>query len=322
VRRTRLSIFLSAALLDAAMGDPEWLPHPVRAIGWATEFLESTLRPRLRGRADEIIAGAALTLTVVAGSIFLSREGVAFVQKRNARAGFALEAILAASCVALRNLLEEASATVRLLESGKIEKARLQLARIVGRDTSELSSPEMSRAVIETLAESLSDGVIAPLLYLALGGVPLAMGYKAVNTLDSMIGHRSERYLYFGRAAARLDDVANFVPSRLSALMISLASAILPGASAPRALQTWLGDGGKHASPNAGQPEAAMAGALGVRLGGANIYDGEVVESPVMGKLGGPASVAHARRALRVTAVAGLMAAGLFAWFLRRGARA
>lgn len=320
--RTRFSIFLSAALLDAAMGDPEWLPHPVRAIGWTIELLESRLRPRLRGHADEFIAGAALTCAVVAGSSLLSREGLVFVRKRHAGAGLALEVMLAASCVALHNLLEEAITTVRLLESGKIAEARLQLARIVGRDTAELSPGEMSRAVIETLAESLSDGVIAPLFYLALGGVPLAMGYKAVNTLDSMIGHRSERYLYFGRAAARLDDVANFLPSRLSALMISLASAILPGASAPRALQTWLGDGGKHASPNAGQPEAAMAGALGVRLGGANTYDGEVVESPVMGERGRPATVAHARRALRVTAVAGIMAAGLFVWFLRRGERA
>jgi adenosylcobinamide-phosphate synthase len=304
------------------MGDPEWLPHPVRAMGCAVDRLESALRPLTRGPVAEFLAGSALTLTVVAGSIVLSHEGLRLVRRRKAGVGVALEAMLAASCLALRNLLDEAGGTVRLLESDEFPAARLQLARIVGRDTAELDSSEMSRAVIETLAESLSDGVVAPMFYLAVGGVPLALGYKAVNTLDSMIGHRSERYLYFGRAAARLDDVANFLPSRLSALLISLASGLLPRANAPKALRTWIVDGGKHASPNAGQPEAAMAGALGVRLGGSNTYDGEVVESPAMGAGGRPASVGDARRALRVTAVAGILAAGLLTWILCGGERA
>jgi adenosylcobinamide-phosphate synthase len=320
--RSRSLALASAALIDAAIGDPEWLPHPVRVMGFAADFLESKLRPRVRGRGTEFIAGSALTLIVVAGSIILSREGLRFVRKRNAQAGFALEVMLGASCLALRNLLDEAGAVVRLLESGRIPEARLQLARIVGRDTAELDSSEISRAVIETLAESVSDGVVAPMFYLAMGGVPLAMGYKAVNTLDSMIGHRCERYLYFGRAAARLDDVANFLPSRLSALMTSLASTVLPGASGPRALQMWFADGGKHASPNAGQPEAAMAGALGVRLGGSNTYDGEVVQYPVIGEGGRAATVADARRAVRITAIAGVVAAGLFVWLLRRAERA
>ena len=151
------------------------------------------------------------------------------------------------------------------------------MARIVGRDTRHLDADEISRAVVETVAESCSDGVIAPLFYMAIGGVPLAMAYKTINTLDSMIGHADERYFYFGKVAARLDDAVNFLPSRLTALGITATAAIVAGASSATALDTWLRDGMKHKSPNAGQPESAMAGALQVRLGGENSYKGEPV---------------------------------------------
>jgi len=195
----------------------------------------------------------------------------------------AAEVWLASTCLSTRNLLDEAAEVMRALESGDLPRARLRVARIVGRDTDELGEEEICRALVETLAESLSDGIIAPLVYLAIGGVPLAMAYKAINTLDSMIGHKDETYLYFGSVAARVDDVANFIPARIAALLLCGSAIFIPQASAVRAVQVSLRDGGKHASPNAGQVEASMAGLLGVRLGGANRYNGEVIESPHLG---------------------------------------
>ena len=176
--------------------------------------------------------------------------------------------------LATRSLLNEALAVGRCLANGDLESARVQVARIVGRDTMNLDDSEVTRATIETLAESASDGIVAPMLYLAIGGVPAALSYKAINTLDSMIGHRDKRYEFFGKVAARLDDVANFIPARLTALLIVLASWTLR-LDWRAAWRIRLLDGWKHESPNAGQSEAAMAGALGVRLGGTNFYQGE-----------------------------------------------
>jgi adenosylcobinamide-phosphate synthase len=192
-----------------------------------------------------------------------------------------------------------------VLRATDLDAARLRLSRIVGRDTQNLPESEVYRALIETLAESACDGIVAPLFYMAIGGVPLAMAYKAVNTLDSMIGHADERYFYFGKAAARLDDFANFLPSRLTALLISIAA----GRDARSAWLTWRRDGSKHKSPNAGQPESAMAGALQVRLGGTNTYGGEVVESPLLGAEFPPPTRRHAQRALRMVTVVSLLAA-------------
>ena len=178
-----------------------------------------------------------------------------------------------------------------------------RLARIVGRDTQALSETEIHRAVIETLAESACDGIVAPVFYMAIGGVPLAMAYKAVNTLDSMIGHADQRYFYFGKSAARLDDVANYLPSRLTALAIATV------AGSASALRTWWRDGGKHKSPNAGQPESAMAGALRVRLGGENTYAGERIASPLLGAEFEQPKLHHAKRALRLVVAVSLLSA-------------
>ena len=163
--------------------------------------------------------------------------------------------------------------------------------------------------MIETLAESSCDGIVAPLFYLALGGVPLAMAFKTASTLDSMIGHTSERYLYFGRAAARLDDLANYIPARLTALALCAAAALTRGpAQSDAAARLWLRDGDRHKSPNAGQPEAAMAGALGVQLGGASTYGGEVVASPVLGGEYPRPGTRHVGQALQLTVVVSLLA--------------
>jgi adenosylcobinamide-phosphate synthase len=193
-----------------------------------------------------------------------------------------VEVVLAATALATRSLISEARAVLTAVRSGAIDVARNRLSRIVGRDTRSLDCREICRAVIETVAENTSDGIVAPLLYLAIGGVPTAMAYKAVNTLDSMIGHSGPPYEWFGKVSARLDDVANFVPSRVTAALMAFAS-VVAGGHPWQALRIWRRDGRRHRSPNAGQVEASMAGALGVRLGGSSFYDGVEIRRPFIG---------------------------------------
>jgi adenosylcobinamide-phosphate synthase len=287
-----------AYALDVLFGDPEWLPHPVRWFGAMIREGERWLRRAGQGPGEEILAGAALTGSVVT---------VAWAMGRPRNAGWQI--LLASTALATRCLLDEASAVVRALEADDLDLARQRLARIVGRDTDHLNESEIARAVIETLAESACDGIVAPLFWRAAGGVSCAMAYKAVNTLDSMIGHWELEYRYFGRVAARLDDAANFIPARLTALGI-VAAAKVQGLDARGAREVWLLDGDRHASPNAGQCEAAMAGALGVRLGGKNSYEGKVHDAPHLHAEGRPASVRDARVALSVVAVVSALAFG------------
>jgi adenosylcobinamide-phosphate synthase len=301
-----LNTLAVAYVLDWIAGDPEWLPHPVRLIGRCTQLSEPLLRWPGQSPLQEAIAGAALTAGVVGASYLASAKAIAWAQRIGCGKG--AEILLGWTCLASRNLIDESLAVIRALEQPEL--ARQRLARIVGRDTQALSDTEVHRALIETLAESACDGIVAPLLYLASGGVPLAMAYKAVNTLDSMIGHADERYLYFGKAAARLDDAANYFPARLTAFAIMLAAGLDQKTSSRSALHTWYRDRGKHKSPNAGQPESAMAGALRVRLGGENTYHGERLAAPLLGAEFEPPKDHHPMRALRlVTAVSLLTAA-------------
>ena len=288
----------AAYLLDLAWGDPEWFPHPVRWFGLLTRIGERWLRPFTRGPASELVAGAVLTGSVVS-------TGWAMGRPKNT----AWQVLLAWNALATRSLLCEAGAVLGALEAGDLNLARRRLARIVGRDTALLDACEVSRAVIETLAESACDGIVAPLFWLAAGGVPAAMCYKAINTLDSMIGHPEPPYRYFGRAAARIDDAANFVPARLTALGI-VAAAKLLSLDQRRACRIWWRDGNNHTSPNAGQSEAAMAGALGVRLGGGCTYDGLFHDAPLLNAEGSSPSVRHARKALSVVAIVSGLAFG------------
>jgi len=252
--------------------------------------------------AVELAVGGVLTFSLVAAAYKGTAKAITWMRRRGRSLGFVTETLLAWTCLASRSLHDEASIVVASLEAGDIVLARHRLARIVGRDTQHLDSHEINRAVIETLAESCSDGVIAPLFYMAIGGVPFAMAYKTINTLDSMIGHADERYFYFGKVAARLDDVVNFLPSRLTALGITATAAIVRGTSSATALDTWLDDGMKHKSPNAGQPESAMSGALQVRLGGKNFYKGELAAAPLIGERFSRPSAQQAKRAIRIVA--------------------
>lgn len=312
------SHLLAASALDWALGDPQCLPHPVRLMGKAISAGERLLYNGVNSPARNFAAGAALTSAVVAISYAGTRHLLRVVSRLHPASGSMAEIYLASTCLASRNLLDETSAAIHAMDAGDLPLARKRLARIVGRDTERLGCPEISRAVIETLAESTCDGVVAPIFYLTIGGVPLAMAFKAVSTLDSMIGNTSERYLYFGRFAARLDDFANLLPARLAALAIIAASSILPRASVGDSVQTWLQDGARHKSPNAGQPEAAMAGALRVRLGGANTYGGEFVPAPHLGAHFPPPSNRDARLALRIMVSAAITATLAALLLLRR----
>lgn len=298
--------FAAAYALDWVAGDPQGMPHPVRAIGAAiergSEFLID-LRDR-RMPAESLLYGGALTAAVVGGTWLAARIVCG--------AGAAAEVMLGWTALATRSLLDESRAVIEAVECGDLPEARRRLARIVGRDTECLDEGEILRAVIETAAEGLCDGVVAPLFYLALGGVPLAYAYKAVNTLDSMIGHPEPPYTYFGRPAARLDDAVNWIPARIAALAIVVSS----GNSAS-AWRVFREDGGKHPSPNAGQTEAAMAGALEVELGGMNYYGGEPSPKPRLGAGGRRPSTVDARRALRITGVASIAVFGAAWLFLR-----
>ncbi len=290
--------FALAYGLDLLAGDPEWFPHPVRGFGYLTRVGEGCLRPLCSGPGSELLAGAALTGSVVSIGWALGRPKNAMWQ-----------VLLAWTALATRSLLDEARAVIRALEADDLDLAQTRLKRIVGRDTGFLDEAEICRAVIETLAESACDGIVAPLFWLAAGGVSCAMAYKAVNTLDSMIGHREPPYRYFGRVAARLDDAANFIPARLTALGM-VAAAKLLGSDGGRARQIWLRDGNRHASPNAGQSEAAMAGALGVRLGGASSYDGQAHQAPLLHAEGRAPSVRDAKAALSLVAMVSGLAFG------------
>ena len=295
-----------AYAMDLIAGDPEWLPHPVRAMGRMIAAGESVARPGRHSPARDLLHGAVVTALVVGGTAAVAVVALRAAREIHPGVAWITEALLTWTVLATGSLLTEAVRVIRAVERSDIPDARMRLARIVGRDTATLSESEIARAVIETLAESTCDGIVAPLCYLVIGGVPAALAYKAVNTLDSMIGHREAPYTYFGRVAARLDDVANFIPARLAALAIAIAAACT-GKSVAGALRIWRRDRANHDSPNAGHPEAAMAGALRVRLGGTNYYDGSAVTKPLLGAEHTAPATRDARAACRIVTAASLL---------------
>ncbi len=282
------SELLLAASIDAVAGDPRWLPHPVRGMGAVIAWSDRYVRKICRNPYALRTGGLLLALGLPTSVFFLTREIVALADHVFWWLGSLMSVGFAWTTLAGRDLWNHVYAVSGQLGQGNLTGARHAVSQIVGRDTDQLSEEEVVRASIETVAESTSDGMIAPLFYLMVGGAPLALAYKAVNTLDSMIGHKDERYVDFGWASARLDDVVNWIPARLSAVLILLAAGLVMG-NGDRVGAGWrvlCRDGGKHPSPNSGQPEAAMAGSLGVQLGGVNYYEGVPDERPVIGVAG------------------------------------
>jgi adenosylcobinamide-phosphate synthase len=301
---------IAAALaLDLLAGDPSWMPHPVRFIGRAVTVGEARLRAG-EPRAD-LWRGALLVSAIVILTALGAWMAIAIASGVSVWLGLAAAVVIAWTTLALNGLDRAAGEVERALGSGRDDLARAAMPALVGRDPATLDRDAMVRATVESVAENCSDGVLAPLCFLFLGGPVLAFVYKAINTLDSMIGYRDTRYLYFGRAAARLDDAANFVPARVTALC--LAAAALTRRRGGAALRACRADAHKHASPNAGFPEAAMAGALGIELGGDAIYAGEIEHRAILGQAQRAASVADIAAARRLMRIATAIGFGLLA---------
>ncbi|MFZ5596921.1 MAG: adenosylcobinamide-phosphate synthase CbiB [Bacillota bacterium] len=260
-----------ACLTDLVLGDPPRLPHPVVAIGKMISLLEGVTYTR--GKYCAMAAGAFMAMVVVGTTYLVSAAGLYLLAGVSPWLAAAAQVWLISTTLAARGLASAAGDVLRPLMAGDLGLAREMVGRIVGRDTSAMNTRDVVRASVETVAENTIDGIIAPLFYALVGGAPLALAYKAVNTLDSMVGYRNDRYMYFGRFSARLDDVANYIPARIGGLLL-LAAAWITGRRAGDALRAVLRDAGGHPSPNSGIPEAAVAGALGVRLGGLNFYGG------------------------------------------------
>lgn len=272
--------FFAGFLLDLLLGDPYWLPHPIRLMG----RLIGALEKKLNKEEKRIIKGLVLVLAVLFFTAVITFILLAASYKLHPFVGCAVESVMTYQILATKCLKKESMKVYERLEEGTLEEARYAVSMIVGRDTENLDEAGVVKAAIETVAENTSDGVIAPMLYLALGGPVLGFIYKAINTMDSMIGYKNERYLYFGRAAARLDDIVNYLPSRISAYFMILA-AFLAGRdfSGRKAGRIYRRDRRNHASPNSAQTEAVCAGALGVRLAGDASYFGKVVKKPWIG---------------------------------------
>ena len=314
----RAALFLSAAaliclLLDALFGDPAAIPHPVVLIGRCIGALERALRSLFpKTERGERAGGTILAILIAAGTFGISGAAVYLAWRIHPALFISLELFWGWQCLAMRGLARESGKVQRALQSGTIGEARKAVSRIVGRDTQQLDGAGVARAAVETVAENFSDGVIAPMLYFVIGGAPFSLCYKAVNTMDSMIGYKNDKYLYFGRAAAKLDDAANLIPSRIAALFLIMAAAFC-GESPVRAREIWRRDRRKHESPNSAQTEAAMAGALGVQLGGAASYFGTVHEKPTIGdpdRAIVPADIARANRMMCTASVLGAVVLG------------
>ena len=299
---------LGGFVLDAVFGDPAWLPHPVVLMGKCISKLEKTLRARFpKTQQGELLAGAVLAFCLPVGTFLITSAVCLLAAKISPWLGLAVQMFWCGQALAAKGLVQESRNVYNELVKPDLPAARKAVSRIVGRDTENLTAEGVTKAAVETVAENASDGVIAPLLYMLLGGAPLALTYKAVNTMDSMVGYKNETYLYFGRAAAKLDDVANYIPSRLAALLWAAAAA-LTGSDAKGAWRIWRRDRRNHASPNSAQTESACAGALGVQLAGPAYYFGEYYPKPTIGDALRPIEPQDILRADRMMYAASVLA--------------
>ena len=301
-----LFVLPAAFALDFMLGDPRSLPHPVRWMGKAIDSLE----PRFRRISPSLtFSGTLFAVVLILGVWLLSFLALEAVHRIHPLLKNLLDIILIYYCISARSLEDAAMEVAQCLSQEKLPEAKRKVALIVGRDIDNYKEDGLARATVETVAENLVDGVTAPLFFAAVGGAPLAMAYKMANTLDSMVGYKNQTYQQFGKAAARIDDVLNFIPARLTVPVIALASQILSGRG-ERSLATAVCEGADHASPNAGYPEAAFAGALAVKLNGPNYYNGKLVDKPYIGKCFGKTSPGHIRKACDI------MLLSSFLWLL------
>jgi adenosylcobinamide-phosphate synthase len=270
----------AAYVMDVLFGDPRWLPHPVVWMGRAICFFEPLFRRLI---SNLLWSGALFAVFLIGSAWAVATALVALAGKVHPAASIILQVVLLFFCFSSRSLETAAMEVFKALKENNLVKARQKVGMIVGRSTDNLDEAGVTRAAVETVAENFVDGFLSPLFFALIGGAPLAIAYKMVNTLDSMVGYQNDRYILFGRAAARIDDAANFIPARLSVAILFLSALLISPARAKSAWQTGIKEGRCHKSPNAGFPEAAFAGALRIRLGGPNIYHGTRVEKPYIG---------------------------------------
>jgi adenosylcobinamide-phosphate synthase len=286
-------ILPAAFALDIMLGDPRCLPHPVRWMGKAIERLETPFR---RLNCNLTFCGMLYPAVLILGTWLLTFFVLAAAHRVHPFLNTLVEIILIYYCISIRSLEDAAMELKQCLKQKKIQAAREKVAMIVGRDINNYKEDGLARATVETVAENLVDGVTAPLFFAAIGGAPLALAYKMTNTLDSMVGYKNQTYQQFGKASAWIDDILNYLPARLTVPVIALAAQILSGCG-KRSLMTAVCEGANHASPNAGYPEAAFAGALAVKLNGPNYYNGKLVDKPYIGVRFGNTSTQHIKKA-------------------------
>ena len=284
--KDHMTAFLLGFLLDLLLGDPYWLPHPVRLIGKGITKTEALLRPagKMRTNRQELQGGRRLVVIVLLATTLLAALLLFGAYALHPCLGLLVETIMTYQILAVKCLKVESMKVYHCLKEQGLVAARGAVSMIVGRDTAQLDAEGVTKAAVETVAENTSDGIIAPMLYTAIGGPVLGFFYKAVNTMDSMIGYKNERYLYFGRGAAKLDDVMNYIPARISAYLM-IAAAFCGGKcyDGRRAYIIYKRDNRNHASPNSAQTESVCAGALGIQLAGDASYFGKLVHKPYIG---------------------------------------
>ncbi len=305
--RPHLTALVLGAGLDALAGDPPMIFHPVKSIGAAITGLESILRPFVKSPRAELLAGAAMTAMVSGGAWWTAHLVLRQARQIHPVAGIFFSGYIMYTMIAMKDLADHVDRVKQALDNNDLPDARKQVAMLVSRDTENLSEEKVVSAALESLFENTADGVAAPMFYGALGGPRLAVFYKAVNTLDSMVGYKNERYLYFGRAAALLDDMVNYFPARLTGLLM-IKGGFLQGRDWRQGWRAMLADRYKHDSPNSAWPEAAAAGVLGVRLGGPAYYDGKPVGRPYLNEKGRPPRPGDLKRGLSLFRTVALLA--------------
>ena len=293
--------FTVGFFLDLLIGDPHWLFHPVRIIGWLISLLEKAFLRKESSDKKKFISGLLTVIIVVISTVLASALILGAAYFVNIYLGMAIEAVMTYQILAAKSLKVESMKVYKALKEGTIEDARKAVSMIVGRDTESLSEEGVTKAAVETVAENTSDGVIAPMIFTALGGPILGFAYKAVNTMDSMIGYKNDKYMFFGRCAAKLDDIVNFIPSRISAYLMIFAS-LIGGKdyNAANAYKIFKRDRFNHSSPNSAQTESACAGAMGIKLAGDASYFGKIVKKPFIGDETRAIEVTDIKRACRL----------------------
>ena len=309
-------VLAAAVVADLALGDPRWLPHPIIWMGNGVSRFE----PIFRRLGAPVLSGSVFAVFLIAAVFVTSSLALAAAFAIHPLAGTVVQAVMLFYCFSARSLAQAAMDVARPLMAGDLCRARTMVGYIVGRETARLDRAGVTRAAVETVAENFVDGFLSPLFFALVLGVPAAMAYKMINTLDSMVGYKNSRYFFFGRASARIDDAANFIPARIAVPVIALAAAIFSYGRGRRAFSTALSQGRNHKSPNAGFSEAAFAGALGVRMGGPNIYHGKRMDKPYIGgefKDPHPSDIARACDLMFMSALTSAVLAGLFLFWMR-----